>query len=50
MPKKLDAGGGQRAFDQEAFITEESQEIAKDREVDVTRAARATVFKNGLQI
>ena len=50
MPKKLDAGGGQRAFDQEALITEESQEIAKDREVNVTRPTRATVLKNGLQI
>ena len=50
MPKELDADGGKRAFDQEALITEKSQEIAKHREVNVARAASATVFKNGLQI
>ena len=50
MPKKLDAGGGQGAFEQETFVGEVAQKIAKYREVNVTRAASATVFENGLQI
>jgi hypothetical protein len=50
MPKQLDASGRKRAFDQEALIAEKPQEIAKDREVNVARAASATVLKNGLQI